>query len=129
MPNGVLLLSLAAERESVPSGFINSLLLYVGGVQQLYGLPYPFRHIHPVHSCRFRYKFSTRFTNLSSLNPNTYYIEGARKSVAKLGHFFVIRGMWEEETTDNKFIGCFLNTDCTDLTDRAWETRIMTLLA
>ena len=25
--------------------------------------------------------------------------------------------MWEEETTDNKFIGCFLNTDCTDYTD------------
>ena len=26
--------------------------------------------------------------------------------MAKLGQFFVIRGMWEEETTDNKFIGC-----------------------
>lgn len=25
--------------------------------------------------------------------------------------------MWEEETTDNKFIGCFLNTDYTDCTD------------
>ena len=31
--------------------------------------------------------------------------------MAKLGQFFVIRGMWEEETTDNKFIGWFLNTD------------------
>ena len=88
MPNGVLLLSLAAERESVPSGFINPLLLYVGGVQRLFGLPYPFRHIHPVHSCRFRYKFSTRFTNLSSLTPEYILYIGCSKVCGKVMAFF-----------------------------------------